>query len=74
MDFDDNSTKTKGWEEFNSIIAKKYKNQNIHYRSTSGNYTYAMLFANHSKNLLVGVFNFNTGMGKVFDRRKKERD
>lgn len=60
-------------EYFIERLASKYKGQTITFRD-SGDYQYALLFATRSNNLMVGVFDNKKETGKIFDRRKIERE
>jgi hypothetical protein len=56
------------------LIAFKYRNQKIVFRQTaSANYINALLMTPRS-NMIVGVFDINKEIGRVFDRRKQDRE
>lgn len=62
-----------GYGKWIEELCIRYKLETILFRKTSNNYENALIQASSTKNVLAGVYNWNTDIGKIFDRRNTIR-
>lgn len=63
----------KGYSNWIAQLSINYKPHTILLRTSNENYTNALLNSISTKTMLIGIFDKDKDIGKVFDRRKSIR-